>query len=489
MCGIVGLIKNNQAIYDIIDALIAIQHRGQDAAGAITYDGERFHLKKGKSLVSDVFNEKNINRLTGNVGLGHVRYPTIGEGSGEDAQPFYLNSPYGIAMIHNGNVANYNQLKQELYKSKNHINTSCDLEIILTIFAESLRSQGKSNSEAVFTAAKEVMTRVKGSYSVIGYIANIGMFAFKDPHGIKPLCYGKKDNNIIFASESVVCDVLDYQTIREVKPGEVIWVPEITRDIISSTVLEKSYRPCIFEWVYFARPDSIISGKSVYQARYQMGCEIAREIKHKIDHADVVIPVPDTARTAALAIAESMDIPYKEGLIKNRYIGRTFIMPEVKTRDYSMKHKLNPIISEISGKNVVLVDDSIVRGLTSRKIIKLVRSAGAKKIIFISTSPPIRHPCVYGIDMQTSQELIAYKKSVEMIRKFIGADQLFYLSIEGLIRSIQLKDASLKFCDACFTSSYPGGITKEEIKLIEQFRSREKISLSQVSSSPLFTEE
>lgn len=487
MCGVIGLISKDEAILKIIDGLLAIQHRGQDAAGAVTFDGNRFHLKKGKSLVLEVFNEKNIKRLTGKVGIGHVRYPTIGSGSGEDAQPFYINAPFGISMVHNGNVTNYRSLKDELYKSKRHINTSSDVEIILNIFAESLRKKGKANSESIFATALEVMKKVKGSYSVVGYIAKIGMFAFKDPHGIKPLCIGKNDDNIIIASESVVCDVLEIPLLGEVQPGEVVWIPEITKDIIKKKVIDKKYSPCVFEWVYFARPDSVIQNISVYEARYNMGCTIADEISRKDIDADVVIPVPDTARTAALAISEKLDIPYKEGLIKNRYIGRTFIMPDIDQRDSSLKNKLNPISSEIKGKKVILIDDSIVRGLTSKKIISLVRNAGAKKIIFISTSPPIRYPCVFGIDMQTRDELVAHNRSVDEVRKFINADELYYLSVKGLINSVNSKGDNIYFCDACFTKNYPGKITEKDLITIEEDRKKEKGILDKKLISPLFT--
>ncbi len=470
----------NDCIGQIIDALLAIQHRGQDAAGAVTYDGSIFHIKKGNSLVRDVFKEKNIKRLTGNVGLGHVRYPTIGTGSNEDAQPLYINSPYGIVMVHNGNVANYRELKEKLNASRRHINTSSDVEIILNVFAESLKNKLKFSSQAVFDSAKEVMEKVKGGYSVVGYIANMGMFAFKDPHGIKPLFFARKEDQVLFSSETVTSDVLEFDFIDEVKPGEMIWVSEMTREIVRKTLLRKEYRPCIFEWVYFARPDSVIEGVSVYEARFRMGTELAFQMKAENISADAVIPVPDTARTAALAISEGLKIPFKEGLIKNRYIWRTFIMPSSEKRDYSLRHKLNPIKSEIKGKRIILVDDSVVRGVTSKKIISLVREAGASEIIFASTSPPIKFPCIYGIDMQTKSELIAHDKSVEEVAGFVGADKLFYLSVEGLKRAVSfinpdVFDAGTDcFCDACFTKSYPGGITEEELLTVEKERLKDR---------------
>lgn len=480
----------DDCITRIIDALLAIQHRGQDAAGAVTYDGKIFHIKKGNALVRDVFKEKNIKRLTGNIGLGHVRYPTIGSGSNEDAQPLYINSPYGIVMVHNGNVANYKDLKENLKSSRIHVNTSSDVEIILNVFAESLKKHPKFSSQAVFDSAKEVMEKVKGGYSVVGYIANMGMFAFKDPHGIKPLFFAKKGGDVLFSSETVVSDVLEFDFIDEVKPGEIIWVAEMTREIARKTLLHKEYRPCIFEWVYFARPDSVIEGVSVYEARYRIGAELASQMLTENVTADAVIPVPDTARTAALAIAENMQIPFKEGLIKNRYIWRTFIMPDSVKRDYSLRHKLNPIKSEIKGKRIILVDDSIVRGVTSRKIISLVREAQAAEIIFASTSPPIRYPCIYGIDMQTKGELIANEKSVEEVCKFIGADKLFYLSVDGLRRGISEINpeiiSSENFCDACFSKSYPGGITENELIIVEQERMKDKIFSGDQSANSLF---
>ncbi|MBN1150952.1 amidophosphoribosyltransferase [candidate division WOR-3 bacterium] len=491
MCGVVGILSNEICVSQIIDALVSIQHRGQDAAGAVTYDGKVFHLKKGIGLVRNVFKEKNINRLTGKIGLGHVRYPTIGSGSNEDAQPLYTNSPYGIAMVHNGNVANYNELKENLHLSRIHVNTSSDVEIILSVFAQSLKKKPKFSSQALFDSIKEVMENVKGGYSVVGYIANIGMFAFKDPHGIKPLFFAKKNGNVLFASETVVADVLEYDFIDEVKPGEAVWVPELTREISRKIIYQKEYRPCVFEWVYFARPDSIIEGVSVYEARYRMGKELGNQMLAEKIEADAVIPVPDTARTAALAIAERMNIPFKEGLIKNRYILRTFIMPDSMKRDYSLRHKLNPIKSEIKGKRIILVDDSIVRGVTSKKIISLVREAQASEIIFASTSPPIRHPCVYGIDMQTKRELIANARSIDEVRKFIGADQLFYLTIEGLRKSVSGVNPSLigetNFCDACFSNNYPGGITEEELDLVEKERLKDRFVLSNKISHSLFS--
>lgn len=483
MCGVIGLMSNNQVIYEIIDGLISIQHRGQDAAGAITYDQDRFHLKKGKKLVTEVFNEKNIKRLNGNVGLGHVRYPTIGSGSGEDAQPLYINSPYGIAIVHNGNVANYNDLKKELLNSKRHINSSSDVEIILNIFAKTLWEFDEINKETIFKSAKSVMEKVKGGYSVVGYIAQHGMFAFKDPNGLKPLFLATKGNNVLFASETVVSDALNYKFECEIKPGEVYWIKEgksnLKERISNKIIFSKPYSPCIFEWVYFSRPDSIINNISVYNARYQMGYKIAEEIKKENIDADVVIPVPDTARTAALAISEKLNIPFKEGLIKNRYIGRTFIMPDSSIRDKSLNLKLNPIISEIKGKNIILVDDSIVRGITSKKIINLVRTSGAKKIFFISTSPPIKHTCVYGIDMQIKKELIAFEKTISEIKDEIGADKLFYLSVEGLIEALncaksKCSNNNIEYCTACFTGIYPGNITTEDILTIENKRIKDK---------------
>lgn len=475
MCGILGICGNHDVVLELYQGLNALQHRGQDAAGIITY-AQCFNLKKGNGLVQNVFNSKNINRLVGNLGIGHVRYPTVGRGGTSDAQPFYVNSPLGIAMAHNGNVTNYFELKQELFqKNFRHLNSDCDVEAILNVFADELLKYDltKFNVEIVFQAVAGVFKRVQGSYSVLAIIANHGLVAFRDPHGFKPLVFGKREDNYAFASESVALDILGYQLVRDVAPGEVIFIEENPRffqegrKVHSKRLVEESHTPCIFEWVYFARPDSILDNINVYQARLRMGKELAKEVKKRRIAPEIVIPVPDTARPAASALAEVLGLPLREGLIKNRYIGRIFIMPDQVSREESIRQKLNPIRQEIEGKKVLLVDDSIVRGTTSKEIIQLVRNAGAKKVYFAVCSPPLRYPCVYGIDMQTRQEFIARNKNEKAIREAIGADELIYQTLEGLIRAV---DAKRNFCTACFNGNYPTKIPERFFQQIEKDR-------------------
>ncbi len=471
MCGIVGIYKKKgDVIEEMLSALVTIQHRGQDASGVVTYD-HRFNLRKGLGLVQHLLKPEIVRELRGNTGIGHVRYPTTGGESPEDAQPFYVNTPYGIAMAHNGNIVNYSQLKEELFaKNKRHLNSSCDIEIILNVFASELggtvsRSLGL---RSVFSAVKGVFSRVNGSYSVVTLIAQSGLLAFRDPHGIKPLIYGERGGSIIFASESAVLDVLGYKTVRDVRPGEAVWVDKEGK-IYSKVLRSAEHQPCIFEWVYFARPDSVIDGISVYEARLRLGKSLAKEIQKARIQPDVVIPVPDTARAAALALAEELGIDYREGLIKNRYIGRTFIMPVQKERKRKVKEKLNPIKVEILGKRILLVDDSIVRGTTAREIISLVRDAGARKVYFASCSPPLRYPCVYGIDMQTKSDFVAREKKISEIETEIGADKLIYQTLDGLLNSTK---PGMKFCTACFNNEYPTAVPEEAFRSIEAERLR-----------------
>lgn len=471
MCGIVGIFKEKgEVIEEMLSALVTIQHRGQDASGAVTYD-YRFNLRKGLGLVQHLLMPEILRELRGNMGIGHVRYPTVGGGSPEDAQPFYVNTPYGIAMAHNGNVVNYRQLKKELFaKNKRHLNSRCDVEVILNVFAAELDAATTKGVgvEDVFRAVKGVFDRVNGSYSVVTLIAQSGLLAFRDSRGIKPLIYGERNGSIIFASESVVLDVLGYRIVRDVQPGEAVWVD--TKGKIHSEVLKSDEpRPCIFEWVYFARPDSVIDGISVYDARLRLGKSLAKEIRKAQIQPDIVIPVPDTARAAALALAEELGTVYREGLIKNRYIGRTFIMPVQDERKRKVKEKLNPIRIEILGKKVLLVDDSIVRGTTAREIISLVRDAGAAQVYFASCSPPLRYPCVYGIDMQTKTDFIAREKKVSEIELEIGADRLIYQTLDGLISSTK---PGMKFCTACFNNEYPTSVPQEAFYSIEKERLR-----------------
>ena len=477
MCGVVGIFGNDDVVRDIYQGLLAIQHRGQDSAGIITYSG-RFHTKKGNGLVRDIFTVENVQRLKGNIGIGHTRYPTIGGGRGEDAQPFLVYSPFGIIMAHNGNIINYSELKKTL-SDKYHrlVNTDNDVEVILNIFAEELAAQ-KTKSlkpQHVFKAVDEVFKKVKGGYSVVAYIADQGMVAFRDPFGIKPLVYGKRDDGLIpsyaIASESVSLNIMNFSLIKDIEAGQVLFIDK-NRKLHTKKLTQCAHSPCLFEWVYFARPDSFIDNVNVYDCRVNLGRFLADEIKKHNLKIDVVVPVPDSARDAAIEIARKLNLKYREALVKNRYIGRTFIMPADQKRKTSVRQKLNPIISELKGKNVLLVDDSIVRGNTSQAIIELVRECGAKKVYFGAFSPPLRHPCVYGIDMQTKTEFVARNANLTQIAKKIGADKVIYQSLESLKKAVSLGNKNLKsFCAACFDGIYPtGDVTPKILKKIEKER-------------------
>ena len=477
MCGVVGIFGNEDVVRDIYQGLLAIQHRGQDSAGIITYSG-RFHTKKGNGLVRDIFTAENVQRLKGNIGIGHTRYPTIGGGRGEDAQPFLVYSPFGIIMAHNGNIINYSELKKTL-SDKYHrlVNTDNDVEVILNIFAEELAAQ-KTKSlkpQHVFKAVDEVFKKVKGGYSVVAYIADQGMVAFRDPFGIKPLVYGKRDDGLIpsyaIASESVSLNIMNFSLIKDIEAGQVLFIDK-NRKLHTKKLTQCAHSPCLFEWVYFARPDSFIDNVNVYDCRVNLGRFLADEIKKHNLKIDVVVPVPDSARDAAIEIARKLNLKYREALVKNRYIGRTFIMPADQKRKTSVRQKLNPIISELKGKNVLLVDDSIVRGNTSQAIIELVRECGAKKVYFGAFSPPLRHPCVYGIDMQTKTEFVARNANLTQIAKKIGADKVIYQSLESLKKAVSLGNKNLKsFCAACFDGIYPtGDVTPKILKKIEKER-------------------
>ena len=479
MCGVIGIYGSGDVFEDLYQGMLAIQHRGQDSAGIMTYDG-RFHTKKGNGLVNDIFNKENVKRLKGPIGIGHTRYPTIGGGRGEDAQPFFVNSPFGIIMAHNGNVINYEELKNELFKKHRRIlNSDNDVEVILNVFASELEEQKtkKLKPENVFKAVLGVFRKVKGSYSVVAYIAEQGMVAFRDPFGIKPLVYGEKEHDIFpnyaFASESVSLNLADYTNIKDIRPGEVAYVDH-KRKLHLKSFPVKHHTPCLFEWVYFARPDSIIDGVNVYKCRINLGRFLAEEIKKRDLKIDVVVPVPDSARDAAIEISRKLNVKYREALIKNRYIGRTFIMPSDRSRKDSIKQKLNPISSEFKNKNVLIVDDSIVRGHTSRSIIEMARACGAKKVYFASYSPPLRHPCVYGIDMQTHTEFVARNLSEEQVAKKINADKVIYQSLESLKKAVHLENKELnEFCGACFDGKYPtGDVTPSVLKRIEKERSQ-----------------
>jgi amidophosphoribosyltransferase len=477
MCGIIGIWANGPVIRDLYQGLLAIQHRGQDSAGVITFDG-RFHTKKGNGLVHDIFTPEAVAPLRGPIGVGHTRYPTIGGGGDEDAQPFQLNSPFGIIMAHNGNVANYRQLRDELYKDSHRLlNSDCDLEIILNLFAESLAGERTKAlaPEHIFRAVEAVFKKVHGSFSVVAYVAGQGLVAFRDPYGIKPLVFGVRRDGLLssyaFASETVSLNIMNFSEIRDVAAGEAVFIDK-GRNVHHKRIRRGCPSPCLFEWVYFARPDTFIDKVNVYKCRVNLGRFLAAEIRRRKLAIDVVVPVPDSARDAAIEIARKLDLKYSEALVKNRYIGRTFIMPADDKRKSSVRQKLNPIASEVRGKKVLLVDDSIVRGNTSKAIVEMVREAGAKKVYFASYSPPLRHPCVYGIDMQTKTEFVAQGADEAAVARKIGADKVIYQSLDALKKAVQLENPKIKnFCAACFDGIYPtGDITPELLEDIEADR-------------------
>ena len=469
MCGVIGIIGKARAIDWIYPGLLALQHRGQDAAGAATFKAG-FHLKKGNGLVLSVFNPKNIERLNGNAGIGHIRYPTVGTGSAEDAQPFLITTPYGIALAHNGNLVNFFDLKKDLVENQlRYLNSNCDAEVILNMLSVELSRMDlrQLSSEKIFSAVRAIFKRMIGSYAVVALIAGKGLLAFRDMHGIKPLVMGKNGSSYCFASESVALDLLGYKEIQDVKPGEAIFVDTENR-FHNEQIASGRKAACIFEYVYFARPDSIIDGLGVYEARLRLGEELGKEcLKHNLK-PDVVMPIPDTARGAAQLVAEVLGVKHREGLIKNRYIYRTFIMPTQAERIEAVRLKLNPIKSEIEGKDVMLVDDSIVRGNTSREIIGLIKSVGARKVYYALYSPPLRFPCVYGIDMQTRGEFIARNKTIEEIKESIGADALVYQTVPGLVRGVG--SGADGFCTACFTGAYPTEVPAGLMERIEADR-------------------
>ncbi|MBI3619208.1 amidophosphoribosyltransferase, partial [Candidatus Peregrinibacteria bacterium] len=461
MCGILAVSGYRDAIQDLYDGLIVLQHRGQDAAGIMTYDNQ-FHLKKANGMVRDVFHSHSLERLKGPMGIGHVRYPTAGCASEFEAQPFFVNSPFGMALAHNGNLTNASHLAKEIREQDyRHFNTNSDCEVLLNVFSLALRKQKPRHltPENIFRAVKTVFRRCKGAYSAVALIGGHGIVGFRDPHGIRPLQlgrrhYGMKEEYMI-ASENTAFSALDYEFMRDVRPGEVVFIDRHNR-LHSRVVRHGELNPCIFEWVYLAAPDSTIDGVNVYKARVRMGESLAKYVKAAGIHVDSIIPIPDTGRPAAAGLADKLKVRYREGFVKNRYIGRTFIMPGQDVRKRSLNFKLHPISLEFKGNNVLLVDDSIVRGNTSKKIIEMARKAGAKKVYFASASPPIIGPDPYGIDLPTTSELIAADHSIEQIRKAIGADKLFYISIDDLHRSVRVGNPKIRaFSDGCFTGHYP----------------------------------
>ena len=482
MCGIVAVYGSNNVVRDIYEALTVLQHRGQDASGILTNHNGKITLRKSLGLVRDGFDAKHISRLQGNLGIGHVRYPTAGHAaSSAEAQPFYVNSPYGIGLAHNGNLINSTELKNNLFSEDlRHINTKSDSEILLNIFAHELHLHSKESftPDDVFYAVAGVHRRVKGAYAVVALISDRGIVAFRDPMGIRPLCFGTRKidgkTETMIASESVALDSAGFKLERDIKPGEAIFV-DIEGNIHSRLCSEETgYSPCIFEFVYFARPDTIIDGISVYSARMKMGQKLAGKILRtwKNPDIDVVMPIPDTSRISALELSISLKVPFREGFIKNRYIGRTFIMPEQKQRVQSVKRKLNAIASEFKGKNVLLVDDSIVRGTTSKQIIDMAREAGAKKVFMASAAPPVKYPNVYGIDMPASNEFAADGRTEEEIGLLIGADKLIYQDLSDLISSVKDKGSLINdFDSSCFNGKYvTGGVTDEYLKDLDELR-------------------
>ena len=481
MCGIAGIVSHQNVNQELYDALTVLQHRGQDAAGIITCDEGRFYLRKDNGLTRDVFSSKQMMKLRGTMGIAHVRYPTAGCSSSAEAQPFYVNSPFGLTLAHNGNLTNSEELKKQLFMDdQRHLNTDSDSEILLNIFAHELQQLGKLriNADDVFQAVSAVHRRCRGAYAVTVMIAGFGVLAFRDPHGIRPLVFGerktKNGSDFMVASENVALSVLDFDLIRDVEPGEAIFIEStgVLHTKQCSDVVD--HCPCIFEYVYFARPDSIIDDISVYKARLRMGETLADKVLRVWpDHdIDVVIPIPDTSRTSALQMAYRLNVKFREGFMKNRYIGRTFIMPGQQMRKKSVKQKLNAIDLEFEGKNVLLVDDSVVRGTTSEQIIQMARDAGAKKVYFASAAPPVRYPNVYGIDMPVVEELIAHNRTEDEVGVAIGADKMIYQDLQDLIDAVQKGNPKIKHFDtSCFNNEYiTGDIDKEYLERINSLR-------------------
>ncbi|TAK61849.1 amidophosphoribosyltransferase [Methylobacter sp.] len=467
MCGIAAIVSHQTVNQELYDALTVLQHRGQDAAGIVTCEAGRLHLRKENGLTRDVFTNAQMLKLKGNMGIAHVRYPTAGCTSSAEAQPFYVNSPFGLTLAHNGNLTNTEELKKALFvEDQRHINTDSDSEVLLNVFAHELQSLGKLHLtvDDVFQAVSGVHRRCRGAYAVVIMIAGFGILGFRDPHGIRPIVFGARKtehgSEFMIASESVALDVLGFELIRDIEPGEAVFIEESGMLHTKQCAEKIDHCPCIFEYVYFARPDSIIDRISVYKARLRMGEKLAKKVQRDWpDHdIDVVIPIPDTSRTAALQMANLLGVKYREGFIKNRYIGRTFIMPGQKMREKSVKQKLNAISLEFEGKNVLLVDDSIVRGTTSEQIIQMARDAGAKKVYFASAAPPVRYPNVYGIDMPAAHELIAHNRTEAEVCSAIGADRVIYQELNDLIDAVRRGNQDIKHFDtSCFSKEYITG--------------------------------
>ena len=483
MCGVVGIVSKNEVASDLYEALTVIQHRGQDAAGIATSEEKRLNSRKQLGLVREVFREHHIQSLTGKIGIAHVRYPTAGGASRELAQPMYVNSPYGMSIVHNGNLVNTDSLCEELAQTdRRHLNTNSDSEVILNIFAHELQQIGgvQPSKDEIFEAVTRMQSRLSGAYSIIIMINNVGLVAVRDPHGIRPLIIGKRDEDLMgaeymIASESAAIDALDFKIIDDIAAGETIFISKEGKMSRSKSQKAAKHSPCIFEYVYLARPDSVIDKVSVHKARQRMGTYLGEKIlslypEHEID---VVIPIPESSTTSANEVAKKLGLPYREGFVKNRYIGRTFIMPKQEMRRKSVKRKLNPITMEFEGKNVLLVDDSIVRGTTSKQIVEMAREAGAKKVFFASAAPPVRFQNVYGIDMAATTELIAHQKDEGQIAEYIGADWLVYQNLEDLISSAKEGNKEIEnFETSIFDGEYlDDQVSSDYLKNLEVLRS------------------
>ncbi|MCI5095725.1 MAG: amidophosphoribosyltransferase [Rhodobacteraceae bacterium] len=479
MCGILGIASRNHDVFaEIYDGLLMLQHRGQDASGIVTYTGDMFRERKANGLVKDVFSADDTGTLLGRIGMGHVRYPTAGSLSAAEAQPFFVNAPYGIYLIHNGNITNTEEQREKVTaKYSRHLRTTSDSEILLNVLADKVADAIKVNGNAdpirnLFAGVKMTMERIQGAYSVICLIAGVGMLAFRDPHGIRPLSVAKRaadgeGDDYAFASEDVAFGINGFEKLRDVKPGEAMLV-DMDGNLHEFQAVEGNLTPCIFEYVYLARPDSLLDGISVYKTQMRMGQTLAKQIEASGLDIDRIIPVPDSARPVALEVAKATGIPYREGLVKNRYVGRTFIMPGQEERQKSVRRKLNAIPLEFEGHNVLLIDDSIVRGNTIKKIVQMCREAGAKKVYIASASPPVKFPNVYGIDMPTKHELIASDQSIEEIREELGADALFYQNLDDLIWAAKEGNPEIEQFDcSCFDGNYITGLSDDYLQNLE----------------------
>ncbi|MGY1408994.1 MULTISPECIES: amidophosphoribosyltransferase [unclassified Luteimonas] len=479
MCGIIGIVATTEVATALYDGLTVLQHRGQDAAGIATANGTQLRVHKGNGLVRDVFNDKAMALLEGRVGIAHCRYPTAGSEGSDEAQPFYVNSPYGIALAHNGNLTNTDTLRREVFEEdRRNINTQSDSEVLLNVFAHELDRSRMLTPEAAFLAIEGVNRRARGGYAAVATVLGLGLVAFRDRHGIRPLVLGKREseagNEYAIASESVALDILGFELVRDIAPGEGVVVTPRGELHVRQCAEPAASAPCIFEYVYFARPDSMIENISVHKARMRMGVTLGEKIlRLRPDHdIDTVIPIPDTSRDAALEIANVLGVKYREGFVKNRYVGRTFIMPGQGERVKSVKRKLNPIKLEFRNRVVLLVDDSIVRGTTSQQIVQMARDAGARKVYLASAAPPVRHPNIYGIDMPTPEELIAHGRTEDEIERMIGCDWLVYQDLADLEKAVAgPKFEGMKFDSSCFSGEYATGVDAGYFEGLRQLRS------------------